>query len=200
MDSTQSPQQKPHAVCIPFPAQGHINPMLKLSKLLNHAGFHISFVHTAYNYGRLFRTNGAAGVEGLPDFQFKQIDDGLPVNDTDTTQNVHSLCLSVLEYMITPFRDLVTNLNNNFAVSSGEVPAVTCIVSDVSMSFTVHVAEELGVPVVLLIPMSACGFSGSAYHTELADRGLIPLKGTFLIFMYTNYHLKTVIDYYITLA
>ena len=31
-------EQKPHAVCVPFPAQGHITPMLKLAKLL-HANF-----------------------------------------------------------------------------------------------------------------------------------------------------------------
>ncbi|WOH01658.1 hypothetical protein DCAR_0521043 [Daucus carota subsp. sativus] len=32
---------KPHALCIPYPSQGHINPMLKLAKLLHHKGFHI---------------------------------------------------------------------------------------------------------------------------------------------------------------
>ena len=36
----------PHAVCVPFPAQGHVNPMLKLAKLLNYKGFHITFVNT----------------------------------------------------------------------------------------------------------------------------------------------------------
>jgi len=27
---------RPHVVCIPYPLQGHINPMLKLAKLLHH--------------------------------------------------------------------------------------------------------------------------------------------------------------------
>ncbi|KAG5616075.1 hypothetical protein H5410_015899 [Solanum commersonii] len=45
--------QKPHAVCIPFPAQGHINPMLNLAKLLHYKGFHITFVHTEFNYKRI---------------------------------------------------------------------------------------------------------------------------------------------------
>ncbi|MFQ6657763.1 hypothetical protein Gotur_027304 [Gossypium turneri] len=26
---------KSHAVCLPFPAQGHINPMMQLAKLLH---------------------------------------------------------------------------------------------------------------------------------------------------------------------
>jgi hypothetical protein len=41
---------KPHAVCAPFPDQGHINPMLKLAKILLFNGFHITFVNTEYNH------------------------------------------------------------------------------------------------------------------------------------------------------
>ncbi|RHN48828.1 putative 7-deoxyloganetin glucosyltransferase [Medicago truncatula] len=39
--------------CSPFPAQAHINPMLKLAKLLHFkGGFHVTFVHTEYNHKR----------------------------------------------------------------------------------------------------------------------------------------------------
>ncbi|RVW31499.1 7-deoxyloganetin glucosyltransferase [Vitis vinifera] len=37
---------KPHVVLIPYPAQGHVNPMLKLAKLLHNKGFFVSFVNT----------------------------------------------------------------------------------------------------------------------------------------------------------
>ena len=40
---------KPHAACIPAPGQSHIKAMLKLSKLLHHKGFHITFVNTEFN-------------------------------------------------------------------------------------------------------------------------------------------------------
>ena len=43
--------QKPHAVCVPYPAQGHINPVLKLAKILHSRGFHITFVYTELNHG-----------------------------------------------------------------------------------------------------------------------------------------------------
>ncbi|KAL9380618.1 hypothetical protein Peur_026275 [Populus x canadensis] len=60
---------KPHAVCIPFPAQGHINPMLKLAKLLHFKGFHITFVNTEYNHRRLLKSRGSSSLDdGLPDF------------------------------------------------------------------------------------------------------------------------------------
>ncbi|CAM8934979.1 unnamed protein product [Rhodiola kirilowii] len=191
MKSVQGVQEKPHAVCIPFPAQGHINPMLKLAKLLHHTGFHITFVHTVYNYRRLLKSNGADSLDGLLDFRFEKIEDGLPVTDDtdcDSTQNVHALCESILEYFITPFQQLIAKLHKD----SCTVPPVTCIVSDISMPFTANVAEEIGVPVALLMTMSACGFSGSAYQPHLADRGLIPLKDESCL---TNGYLDTVIDF-----
>lgn len=57
---------KPHAICIPFPAQGHINPMLKLAKLLHHKGFHITFVNTEYNHKRLLKSRGPNSLDAMP--------------------------------------------------------------------------------------------------------------------------------------
>ncbi|CAL5374843.1 unnamed protein product [Camellia sinensis] len=81
----------PHAVCIPVPAQGHVNPMLKLAKLLHYRGFHITFVNTEYSHERLLRSRGTNAVHGLPDFQFETIPDGLPPSEADSTQDIPSL-------------------------------------------------------------------------------------------------------------
>jgi 7-deoxyloganetin glucosyltransferase len=71
--------EKPHAVCIPYPAQGHVTPMLKLAKLL-HAdhGFHITFVNTHYNHSRLLKSGALSPHLSVPDFHFESIPDGLP--------------------------------------------------------------------------------------------------------------------------
>uniref|UniRef100_A0A6N2L244 Glycosyltransferase N-terminal domain-containing protein n=1 Tax=Salix viminalis TaxID=40686 RepID=A0A6N2L244_SALVM len=136
---------KPHAVCVPFPAQGHINPMLKLAKLLHFKGFHITFVNTEYNHGRLLKSRGSSSLDGLPDFQFKTIPDGLPPSDmADATQHIPSLCECTSSTCLAPFRDLIARLN-----SSGTVPQVTCVVSDACMSFTLDAAEEFGIPEAL---------------------------------------------------
>lgn len=83
---------KPHAVCIPFPAQGHINPMLKVAKLLHSKGVHINLVNTQYNHNRLLKTWGHNSMDGLPNFVLETIPDGLPPVDGDATQDVPSLC------------------------------------------------------------------------------------------------------------
>ena len=165
----------PHAVCVPFPAQGHINPMLKLAKLLNFKGFHITFVNTEYNHNRLLRSRGPDSLNGTPAFGFETIPDGLPPSDTNATQDIPSLCDSTKKTCLAPFRQLLSKLNNT---SFSNVPPVTCIVSDCGMSFTLKAAQELNIPNALLWPAGACGFMGILHYRTLIEKGLVPLKGT----------------------
>ncbi|KAJ9146448.1 hypothetical protein P3X46_028715 [Hevea brasiliensis] len=181
--------EKPHAVCIPYPAQGHINPMLKLAKLLHYKGFHITFVNTEYNHNRLLKSRGPDSLDGLPSFQFRTIPDGLPPTDTDATQDIPSLCQSTRKTCLAPFRDLLSKLNDT---SSSNVPPVTCIVSDGVMSFTLDAAQELGIPEVLFWTTSACGFMAYLHYRQLIEKGLSPLKDESYL---TNGYLDTVIDW-----
>ena len=168
---------KPHAVCVPYPAQGHINPMLKLAKLLHHKGFHITFVNTEYNHNRLLKSRGPNSLDGLPDFRFEAIPDGLPPTDADSTQDIPSLCDSTSKTCLAPFYSLLSRLNN----AAPDVPPVTCIVSDGCMSFTVEAARQFGLPEALFWTPSACGLLGYTQYSHLVERGYTPLKGTFVI-------------------
>lgn len=168
--SAETHQDKPHAVCIPYPAQGHVNPMLKLAKLLHHKGFHITFVNTEYNHRRLLKSGGSSALDGLPDFRFATIPDGLPLSDADATQDIPSLCVSTTTTCLEPFSDLLSNLNKTG-------PPVTCIVSDGVMSFTLKAADTFGLPEVLFWTTSACGLLGYTHYRNLVEKGYIPLKG-----------------------
>ncbi|GMP85236.1 hypothetical protein CsSME_00038472 [Camellia sinensis var. sinensis] len=79
--SSQSQQKPsspcPHAVCIPCPTQGHINPMLKLAKLLHHKGFHTTFVNTKFNHRPLLKSQGHHSLSDTSSFHFETIPDGL---------------------------------------------------------------------------------------------------------------------------
>ncbi|XP_043696678.1 7-deoxyloganetin glucosyltransferase-like [Telopea speciosissima] len=176
MVSVRVEESKLHAVCIPAPAQGHINPMLKLAKLLHHRGFHITFVNTEFNHKRLLKSRGPDSLKGLPDFHFETIPDGLPPSDIDATQDVPALCHSTSRTCLVPFRNLLSKLN-----TTPDIPSVTCIVSDGVMSFTLQAAEEIGVPEVLFWPTSACAFLAFMHYPHLMQRGLTPLKASAVI-------------------
>lgn len=169
--STKTSGRKPHAVCVPFPAQGHITPMMKLAQLLHSRGFFITFVNTEFNHRRFVRSRGPEYVKGFSDFQFKTIPDGLPPSDRDATQDPQELCASIRTSCLGPFRALLTVLN-----TSAESPPVSCVVSDGAMSFGRKAAEELGIPEVQFWTASACGLMGYLQYPELIKRGIVPFK------------------------
>ncbi|XP_059446938.1 7-deoxyloganetin glucosyltransferase-like [Corylus avellana] len=188
MDST-SERIKPHVVCVPYPLQGHINPMIKLAKLLHHKGFYVTFVNTHYNHMRLLRSRGPDSLDGLPDFRFKTIPDGLPPSDADVSQDVPSLCDSTSKNCLAPLCNLLSKLNDT---SSSNEPPVTCIVSDGCMSFTLEAAEEFGIPNVLFWTPSSCGVLCYMHYRHLVERRLTPLKDASYL---TNGYLETAIDW-----
>ncbi|XP_049386832.1 7-deoxyloganetin glucosyltransferase-like [Solanum stenotomum] len=177
---------KPHAVCLPYPAQGHISPMLKLAKILNHKGFHITFVNTEHNHKRLLKSRGPHSLNGLPSFRFETIPDGLPPCDPDATQDISSLCKSTTTTCLGPFKELLAKLKNT------NVPRVSCIVSDGSMSFTLSAAQDLGIPQVLFWTPSACGLLCYMYYRDLVEKGYTPLKDESYL---TNGYLDTSLDW-----
>lgn len=168
--------QKPHAVCIPLPAQGHINPILKLAKLLNFSGFHITFVHTEVNYSRLLESKNLSSLNAADDFRFETVADGLPPSNQRGILELPDLCIAMPVRCKQSFKELVTKLN-----SSLDVPPVSCIISDGVMSFTLDVAQEFGIPEILFFTPSACGMLGYLQYEELRERGYFPLKGMHIL-------------------
>ncbi|ONK74098.1 uncharacterized protein A4U43_C03F2750 [Asparagus officinalis] len=162
-------EQKPHAVCMPLPAQGHIHGMLKLAKLLHFKGFHITFVHTEFNYNRIITSDQVSALEGLEDFRFEVIPDDLPLSGSP---DAVALCLAVRDNLRAPFRELLKRLNEP---SSG-VPPLTCVVSDNCASFTLESTAEFRIPNIFFCSASACGFLGTIHYKELEERGIVPLK------------------------
>ena len=169
---------RPHAVCVPFPAQGHISPMLKLAKLLHHRGFHITFVNTEFNHRRLLKSRGSCFVESVSSFRFETIPDGLPPSDPDATQDLVSLVQCLPEKCEALFRELISKLHAAASETGRDVPPVTCFVTDAGMQSALALAEELGIPNVFLWTASACSLLGYLHFGHLIEKGITPLKGT----------------------
>lgn len=161
--------------------------MLQLSKLLHSRGFCVTFVNSEYNHRRLLKSRGAHSLDGLADFRFEAITDGLPPSDREATQDIAELCVSTTKHSAGPFRELLLRIN-----SSATEPPVTCVVADGVMSFARRVAEELGIVGLVFWTTSACGFMGYLHFFELIRRGYTPLKDESC---FTNGYLETPIDW-----
>ncbi|KAL9336019.1 hypothetical protein Peur_070507 [Populus x canadensis] len=184
-----SADHKPHAVCIPTPAQSHIKSVLKLAKLLHYKGFHITFVNTEFNHRRLLKSRGPDSMNGLPDFRFESIPDGLPPSDENATQNTYAVCEASRKNLLGPFNDLLDRLNDT---ASSDAPPVTCIVSDGFMPVAVDAAAMHEIPIALFFTISACSFMGIEQFQALKEKGLTPLKDKSFL---TNGYLDKVVDW-----
>ncbi|GJN37074.1 hypothetical protein PR202_gb25995 [Eleusine coracana subsp. coracana] len=167
----------PHAVCMPYPAQGHVTPMFKLAKLLHARGFHVTFVNTEYNHRRILQSQGAAAMESVPGFRFAAIPDGLPPSDADATQDIPALCYSTMTTCLPHLLHLLEKLNHEAAEVEAWSGPVTCLLFDTVMSFGYDAAQKIGVPAVALWTASCCGFMGYRNYRNLVDDwGLVPFK------------------------
>ncbi|XP_038888319.1 7-deoxyloganetin glucosyltransferase-like isoform X2 [Benincasa hispida] len=171
-----SKTNKPHAVCLPYPVQGHITPMVRMAKLLYHKGFHITFVNTEYNHQRLLKSRGPDSLDGLLDFTFRTIPDGLLISDANSTQDIPALCQSTSKNCLAPFCELISQLNSMAASPSSNVPPVSCIIGDGLMSFSMLAANEFNIPYALFWTSSACGYFGCLKYSVLVNQGLVRLK------------------------
>ncbi|KAH9613681.1 hypothetical protein KSS87_015646 [Heliosperma pusillum] len=150
----------PHVVCIPYPAQGHITPMLSLAKLLHsHFNVRITFVNTHHNHHRLLHSRGPNALDGLPSFHFVSIPDGLPPSDPNKTQDIPSLTVSTNKHCYKPLRELIENINQTCS-------SVSFILSDCSMSFSLQVSIDMGIPLVFFWTGSAAAFLDTSYLTN----------------------------------
>ncbi|KAB2010888.1 hypothetical protein ERO13_D10G238308v2, partial [Gossypium hirsutum] len=71
--------QSPHVLIFPFPAQGHVNSMLKLAELLALASLKVTFLNSKYNHECLVcHIYILSHFTQYPGFKFESIPDGLP--------------------------------------------------------------------------------------------------------------------------
>ncbi|CAL5003835.1 unnamed protein product [Urochloa decumbens] len=185
----------PHAVVVPYPGSGNINPALQLSKLLRRHGVFVTFVITEHNLRRV--RDAAAADEGSgaavsgggrEGFRIETIPDGMLDADRDAQDYDTGLSKATAHHGAAPLRELVARLRGGAGV-----PPVTCVLPTSLMSFALEVARELGVPSMVLWGSSAAALMGHMRLRELKERGYLPLKDVSCL---TNGHLeKTIIDW-----
>jgi len=163
---------RPHAVVVPYPGAGNINPALQLAKLLHRHGVYITFVNTEHNHRLVRETEGTGAVRGRDGFRFEAIPDGLSDADRGKQDYGQSLLASTTTRCAAPLRNLIARLNG-----TPGVPPVTCVMPTGLMTFALAVARDLGIPTMVFWCAGAASLMAYMRMPELRERGYVPLKG-----------------------
>ena len=168
----------PTVLVLPFPAQGHVNPMMSFSKKLVEQGCNIIFVNTDFNHERVVRSmENQQSLNGSP-IKLASIPDGM--RPEDDRSDLGELCVAILGTMPAMLEKLMEDVHLN-----GEI-RISCIVADVFMGWALEVASKLGINGVLFWPASAAMFALQYNIPKLIDDGIIHSDDGNIISHFTN--------------
>ena len=180
---------KPHIVAIPYPAQGHVIPLIELSQCLVNHGFKVTFVNTEFNHKRVM--NARADKSHGKNDQINQvpISDGLEL--WEDRNDLGKLSEAIQRVMPVKLEELIEKINK------GEGDKVTCVIVDESCGWALEVARKMQIRrVVAFWPASAAALEVQFCIPKFIQEGIIQKDGQSFFFTNLPISCKYVIYYF----
>ncbi|GLJ48527.1 hypothetical protein SUGI_1023840 [Cryptomeria japonica] len=163
--------QKPHALVVPFPLAGHINPMMQLAEKLVSDGFLVTFVNTEDNHSRITEANNELMKSAEKDDNLRMvcIPDGLApeVPRPDIIKLIDSL-QATLDFSLLK---LIQEINEN------EAQKITCLITDLTVYYVRGVAEHFNIPHAFFCPASIATAAVTHAGSTLVTSGIVTPNG-----------------------
>ncbi|CAJ1947100.1 unnamed protein product [Sphenostylis stenocarpa] len=160
----------PNLLILPFPVQGHVNPMMNLSQKMVEHGCKITFVNSDFTQKKVMSSvTKQESLEESPTIKLVSIPDGL--GPDDDRRDLGKLCDTVLSTMPSMLEKLIEDIH----VNGGD--KITCIVADVTMGWALQVGRKLGIKGVLCWTASATMFALEYNIPKLIQHAIIDFHG-----------------------
>ena len=157
---------RPRIMVLPFPAQGHILPLMELSHRLVDHGFEVDFVNTDFNHARILTALAAGGETGAAvhaGIHLVSLPDGMGP-DGDRT-DIGKVLDGLPAAMLGGLEETIRSRN------------IRWVVADVSMSFVLELVRTVGVRVALFSTYSAATFALRMHLPKMIEDGIIDETG-----------------------
>ncbi|KAL6640868.1 hypothetical protein ACP70R_019049 [Stipagrostis hirtigluma subsp. patula] len=143
----------PHALIIPYPAQGHVIPLLELAHALVDRGFTVTFANSEFNHARVVaamseKKDGDGGARLLERIRLVAVPDGMAPGEDRA--NLVRLTVLMAESMAPRVEELIRR-----SVEAEGGP-ITCMVTDYNLgTWALDVARRTGIKSAAIWPASA---------------------------------------------
>uniref|UniRef100_A0A803LNE3 Glycosyltransferase n=1 Tax=Chenopodium quinoa TaxID=63459 RepID=A0A803LNE3_CHEQI len=154
-------------ILVPYPAQGHVTPMLKLASSLSTFGFRPLVVLPEFIHRLIFNKINAATKGGIV---CVSIPDGL--DEESKSRDFFNIEKAMEDHMPPYMERLIRKTSNN---NGGE--NIACMVVDLLASWAFDVGTKCGVAVAGFWPAMLATYSLISSIPELVQRGLISESG-----------------------
>ncbi|WCJ35862.1 UDP-Glycosyltransferase superfamily protein [Euphorbia peplus] len=163
---------KPHLVLIPLAAQGHVAPMMKLAYNLVHHGIKVTFVNTVSIHSKIIsalrhnleQVHSLLNLVSIPE---------LPKSaDSPGKHRTDEAAENASRFLQAQLQNLIKNINE-----ANEDGQVTHVIADVTVSWALKLANEMGIIAVAFVPFGLANFSLVLHIHKLIEDGTIDVNG-----------------------
>lgn len=138
-------QEKPHAIVIPYPLQGHVIPFVNLAIKLASRGFTITFVNTESIHHQISRSQPSTAGDDIftgarnsgLDIRYRTVCDGLPLG-FDRSLNHDQFMECILHVFSAHVDELVGD------ICRSDSPPVNCLIADTFYVWPSMIAKKHG--------------------------------------------------------
>ncbi|KAG9154785.1 hypothetical protein Leryth_014276 [Lithospermum erythrorhizon] len=162
--------KRPHVIAVPFPAQGHVKPLMKLAYKIASHGIKVTFVNTESTHKKLFTTS--KDVEEQDNIVFTSV----PSGSSRTAESQPGMVNVMKESMPGYFKELIEKIT-----SSEKDEHITCVIADSSMGWILDVAERLGIEQVAFNPASVATLAFISHIPKFIESGIVDYGGQVMV-------------------
>ncbi|XP_044487457.1 UDP-glycosyltransferase 83A1-like [Mangifera indica] len=165
--------EQPHVLVIPYPAQGHVAPLLKLATKIAEHGIKVTFVNTEFIEAKVMASIPEKAKEWRL-IKFVSIADGIEQDedrkDFDKNRN------TMLRVMPGNLKDLIEKINQ-----SSDNEKIRCVIADISARWALDVAQTMGISKAAFIPYGPACLALSFHIKKLIEDGILDNNGKAMI-------------------
>ena len=135
-----------HVMVIPYPAQGHVIPLMEAARCFTNNGLKVTIVNTEITHKQIMSASSSQ-KDGPSDLvQMVWIPDGM--QPWEDRRDFGKLAESINQTMPTKLEELIQGINKTDN-------KITCIIADYCMGWAIRVAQKMGIRSAMFCPSSA---------------------------------------------